>query len=163
MKIFLLSALLAVVLMSAACSATPPSPPPQPPEPVAAKPSPQSTGIAELQLSERTDQQGAVALIVRPAYWKAGNETIDFEVLMDTHSIDLNFDLAVLSTLTTDTGLTARAIRWDSPGGRHHLSGVLAFPAQVEGKDLFDGISKLTLTIEDVDAPERVFTWELSR
>ncbi len=47
------------------------------------------------------------------------------------------------------------------PTGGHHVSGTLSFPASVEGKPVLDGATKLTLTIKSVDAPERVFIWDL--
>lgn len=116
-----------------------------------------------MQLSEKTDHQGAVTVVARPLHWKAGGETIDFEIAMDTHSVDLSFDLAPLSILTTDTGIRVNALRWQAPGGGHHVTGMLSFPAQVDGKAVLKGISQLTLTIENMDVPERMFTWQLFR
>jgi hypothetical protein len=80
---------------------------------------------------------------------------------MDTHSIDLSMDLAALATLTTDNGQSVQATVWDAPLGGHHVSGTLSFPASVEGKAILDGASRPTLIIKDVDASERVFTWDL--
>ena len=72
-------------------------------------------------------------------------------------------DLANLATLTTDSGRTVQATLWDAPRGGHHVSGTLSFPASVDGKALLDGVTKLTLTIKDVDAPQRAFTWDLQK
>jgi hypothetical protein len=70
-------------------------------------------------------------------------------------------DLAVLSTLTTDSGISIQPTIWDAPRGGHHVQGKLIFPAVLDGKSVLDGASTLTLTISDVDAPARVFEWEL--
>lgn len=80
---------------------------------------------------------------------------------MDTHSVDLSMDLATLSTLTTDTGFTVQAALWDAPRGGHHVRGKLVFPAVQDGKPILEGAGKLTLTITNVDAPSRIFEWDL--
>jgi hypothetical protein len=46
--------------------------------------------------------------------------------------------------------------------GGHHVGGTLSFPASVDGVSLLDGARVLTMTIRDVDIPERIFTWQLN-
>jgi hypothetical protein len=83
---------------------------------------------------------------------------------MNTHSVNLSMNLAKLATLSTDTGLTAEATTWEGPGdGGHHISGKLSFPTIVNGKPLLEKATKLTLTLRDVDAPERTFQWEFAQ
>lgn len=109
----------------------------------------------------RSDTQGAVTFEVTPDnLGNPGNELV-FEISMNTHSIDLSMDLATLATLTTDSGNTVQASLWDAPLGGHHVSGKLSFPVNMDGNSLFDGATKLSLIIKDVDAPQRVFTWDL--
>jgi hypothetical protein len=110
----------------------------------------------------RTDEQGAVMFEVTPLNLTAATDTLDFDVAMNTHSVDLSMDLATLATLTTDTGVTIHAEKWDATPGGHHVSGKLIFPAMNGGKSILDGASKLTLTIANVDAPSRVFEWQLN-
>lgn len=50
---------------------------------------------------------------------------------------------------------------WDAPRGGHHVEGKLIFPATQNGNSILDGATKLTLTITNVDAPTRIFEWEL--
>jgi hypothetical protein len=126
--------------------------PPQPPQPA------ETSG---LQLSELTDSQGAVVVMVKPLDLGDQDEHMKFEIALETHSVDLSMDLAALATLTTDTGLEVQASEWDAPRGGHHVSGTLLFPASIGGHSILDGASSLTLVIKDVDAPERAFTWEL--
>jgi hypothetical protein len=121
----------------------------------------QAVGPAESQLPELTDSQGTVAVTVKPLDLGSQAEKLTFEVALETHSVDLSMDLAALATLTTDTGLTVQADVWDAPRGGHHVSGKLSFPSSVDGKAILDGASKLTLTIKDVDAPQRTFAWDL--
>ena len=109
----------------------------------------------------RSDEQGAVVFQVTPLDLSTPVDTLDFDVAMNTHSVDLSMDLSTLSTLSTDTGITVQATKWDAPGGGHHVDGKLIFPAAQNGKSILEGASKLTLTIIKVDAASRVFEWEL--
>lgn len=109
----------------------------------------------------RTDLQGIVEVAVRPVSLSGSSQTLEFEISMNTHSVDLSMDLATLATLTTDTSKTVTPVTWDAPRGGHHVYGMLSFPAQIDGIGLLDGAKRLTLTIRDVDVPERVFVWEL--
>ncbi len=121
----------------------------------------QPAGNQVAQLVELTDSQGAVTVIVKPIDLSNSPETLDFEITLDTHSIDLSMDLAALATLKTDTGQSVQATLWDAPLGGHHVSGTLSFPASIESKPILAGASKLTLIIKNVDASERLFTWDL--
>ena len=121
----------------------------------------QAAGPAEPQLPELSDSQGAVEVVVTPLDLGSQPEKLSFDVALNTHSVDLSMDLAALATLTTDTGLTVQASAWDAPRGGHHVSGTLSFPSSVDGKAILDGATKLTLTLKDVDAPERTFAWDL--
>lgn len=110
----------------------------------------------------RSNEQGMVMFEVTPLDLTAAADTLDFNVAMNTHSVDLSMDLATLATLTTDTGVTIQAEKWDAVPGGHHVSGKLIFPSTKDGKSILDGASKLTLTIINVDAPARVFEWQLN-
>lgn len=109
----------------------------------------------------RSNAQGAVTVTVTPLNLDESADTLEFDIIMDTHSVDLSMDLATLSTLTTDTGVTIQAISWDAPRGGHHVSGKLIFPSMQDGKFILEGARKLTLTILNLDAPSRIFEWEL--
>ena len=107
------------------------------------------------------DEQGAVAVAVTPRGLDPSATALDFEVAMNTHSVDLSMNLAELATLSTDTGAQIVASTWDAPQGGHHVSGVLSFPTTAGGSSLLDGATTLTLTLINVNAPERSFTWRL--
>ena len=155
MKRFLIPSLLILTLILAACSATPA---PLPSDPA---PAPVSSGnsAAQFDSAMRSDEQGAIIFEITPINLNTPAETIEFDIVLTTHSIDLSMDLATQATLTTDTGLTVQATLWDAPRGGHHVVGTLIFPATVDGKFILDGATKLTLTIVNVDAPSRVFEW----
>lgn len=107
------------------------------------------------------DEQGAVAVSVTPLEASDDATTLDFEVAMNTHSVDLSMDLAQLATLVTDIGGEVQAVGWSGEAGGHHVSGVLSFPATDDGATLLQGATTITLTLENVDAPARTFTWSL--
>jgi hypothetical protein len=121
---------------------------------------PVSTGQENSELT-RTDEQGAVTFEVTPVNLSKAADSLEFDVSMNTHSVDLSMDLAQLATLTTDTGLTIQASKWDATPGGHHVPGKLIFPVTQDGKSVLDGAGKLTLTIVNVDVPSRVFEWPL--
>lgn len=111
----------------------------------------------------KSDAQGSVTVEITPENLNELGDTLVFDVSMDTHSVDLSMDLAQLAVLTTDTGKTVQAIQWDAPSGGHHVEGKLSFPSILDGKNLLDGASNITITINNVDAPARTFTWQLTK
>lgn len=106
--------------------------------------------------------QGAVTFAVTPLNLNNPSGALEFEVTMDTHSVELDMDLAALATLSADNGLSAQATSWDAPRGGHHVSGILSFPAAVDGRPLLEGAGNLTLIIRDVDAAEQLFIWSIA-
>lgn len=139
----------------------------QPAAPEAASSVPSATvpgAPAQQDLSNmmRTDDQGAVEFAVVPiSLGPPSSEQIIFTISMNTHSVDLSMDLAALSHLETDLGDRMLAISW-SGGSGHHVQGELVFPiTNQSGAALLDGASTITLRIINVDAPERIFHWDL--
>jgi hypothetical protein len=131
----------------------------QQPQTTQVQPAPALAGLSgELA---RTDAQGAVQVKVTPLNLVNPGETLDFDVDMNTHSVDLGMNLAELATLTTDIGQKVTAKKWEAPGGGHHVVGKLLFPSTVDGKPLLKGATKVTLSLRNIDAAERVFSWNL--
>ena len=153
MRRLILPFLATLALLLAACSAATPTP--------AVTPTPDRPTAEPGGDVTRIDQQGAVTVEITPLNLGSSSDDIKFEVSLNTHSVDLSMDLASLSTLTTDTGITVQAIQWEAPSGGHHVSGQLIFPATKDGKSILEDASKLTLAILNVDAASRVFEWEL--
>jgi len=166
MKRFALPLLLTLTLILTACAPSQASTDqtvPQPFDPAQDKPASVSTESASPSNDSaiRTDQQGAIIFEITPLNLDTTTDTLEFDVALTTHSIDLSMDLAPLSTLTTDSGVSVEAILWDAPRGCHHVEGKLIFPATQDSKSILDGAAILTLTIINVDAPSRIFEWDL--
>jgi hypothetical protein len=121
------------------------------------------TQAAEVQSDlTKSDAQGSVTVAVKPLNLDKPGDTLDFDVSMNTHSVDLGMDLAQLTTLATDTGESIKAVQWDALKGGHHVEGKLSFPTTLDGKNVLDGAKSITITIENLDAPVRIFTWQLN-
>lgn len=118
-------------------------------------------GNAFFTSEAQADEQGAVTVSVTQLNLNGPAETLDFYVAMDTHSVDLSMDLAEQAELTTDTGLVVVPASWNGAQGGHHVSGTLSFPAAIDGHTVLNNVTLLTLTLRDVDAAERIFTWQL--
>ncbi|MEP7357024.1 MAG: hypothetical protein ABI847_07280 [Anaerolineales bacterium] len=156
----LLAALVALAVL-AACSATQ-TPVTSQPAADASTPKP-TENFPQPEGLTREDSQGAVTVKVTPLNLDARAATLDFAVVLDTHSVDLSMDLTQLAVLRTDTGAQVNATVWPVGSG-HHYEATLSFPAQTaEGQSLLEGASTLTLVIADVDAPDRVFEWKLAQ
>jgi len=157
MRRFVLPLLLISMFILVACSTKTAVP-----EQTASQPAPVSDA-APTQTNEltRTDEQGAIVFVITPLNLGTPADTLEFDVSMNTHSVDLSMDLAQLATLSTDAGLTVQASKWDATPGGHHVSGKLIFPSIQDTKSILEGASKLTLTIINVDATSRIFEWEL--
>ena len=59
------------------------------------------------------------------------------------------------------TSRSVPAAKWDGASGGHHVEGKLVFPAKSDGTAVLTGAKRVTVTLRNVDAPERTFTWDL--
>ncbi len=113
----------------------------------------------------RVHESGGVRITVIPLNQRASGDTLDFEVMLDTHTGDLDFDLAALAILRTDQGQEVNALAWDGGRGGHHLRGRLSFPSRdLTGLPLLRaGVRTLELVLRDIGgSPEHRFQWEVS-
>ncbi|GBD07842.1 hypothetical protein HRbin22_00068 [Candidatus Thermoflexus japonica] len=113
----------------------------------------------------RVHESGGVRITIIPLNQRASGDTLDFEVMLDTHTGDLDFDLAALAVLRTDQGQEVKALAWDGGRGGHHLRGRLSFPARDSaGLPLIhEGVRLLELILQDIGgSPEHRFQWEVS-
>ena len=122
-------------------------------------------GAARAGDPKRTSQGGNVTVEVT---WDktaaSAGGSLQFKVVMDTHSVDLDsVDLAKLAVLRDDGGKEVSPERWDAPAGGHHRSGTLVFPAVVGGGSLISPQTKFVeLVLRDVaGVKERSFKWQV--
>lgn len=126
----------------------------------------QTPGPAVVGDPTRRAEAGAVTVEVTPLNLAdVGATTLDFQVSLNTHSVDLGVDLAKLAVLKAN-GVETAAVAWQAPpGGGHHVQGTLRFPrATADGQPLLAGAASFTIVIRDLGGvPERVFLWKLEQ
>jgi len=102
------------------------------------------------------NSEGMVTIEVTPQVYN--NQQWVFDLNMGTHSIDLDYDLAKLATLTDASGVVYENPVWGGdPAEGHHRQGQLIFSGVSNSLDF-------TLNIQDVAGVDnRIFIWETTK
>lgn len=104
---------------------------------------------------EQISDEAEVSVGVKSRQLGVNEEKNIFEVSFNTHSVDLNYDFAKISTLKDDLGNVYEAETWSGQSSGHHLSGELIFPKiNVAAKSV-------QLVIDNINGVKRVFNWQL--
>ena len=105
-------------------------------------------------LALQSSDEGAVSITATP---KLSTGDWEFDVVMNTLSVELSEDMVKSSILIVD-GKEYKPTSWDGAGpGGHHREGVLRFNPATAGPET------LTLKIKAIGGiPERVFQWQLN-
>lgn len=111
--------------------------------------------VQEERLSTQSAAEGEVSVEVTPMVLKPGGEA-KFKVTLNTHTIELNYDLLKVSNLQDNNGNNIKAILWSGGLVGHHLTGELVFPA-ISGK-----AESVELTIAGISGSDRKFRWNIS-
>jgi len=111
----------------------------------------------QTQLKPQTNSEGQVEVEVTPVDVSPNSEAWKFGVTLNTHSVELDYDLKKITVLVDDKGTAFRPEIWEGAGpGGHHREGILKFPTFPTMTDT------ITLNIQDVgDIAERSFTWSI--
>lgn len=109
----------------------------------------------------QTAAAGAVTVEVMPLPPSDPLE-VAFEVVMDTHSVDLGFDLAQRATLTLgDEAFAATAWEPNAPSG-HHISGILRFAIDETTHAAFADAGVVTLELANIDGETLTFVYTVA-
>lgn len=109
----------------------------------------------------RTNDERSVVVEVTPLNLAGSGPTLDFQVALNTHSVELDYDLTKLAVLRDDRGNEYRPAAWGGARGGHHMSAVLTFEGRSE--IVKPGMQYLELELKDIaQVPSRVFRWELA-
>lgn len=112
----------------------------------------ESTGVS---LPTVSNEGGGLTIEITPINY-VKNAPLQFEVSLNTHQGDLNFDLLNKTKLFDDKNNGYLPQKWQGGSGGHHLSGKLIFPP------LTEKTNKIKLIIKDIyDVKERIFEWNL--
>ena len=105
-------------------------------------------------LASQTKTMGTVEVEVTPISVVSEKDTV-FELSLDTHSVELNYDYTQIAVLTDDRGNSYQPTQWTGGSSGHHLQGELIF------EPLSENPNQLTLTLEGIDNKSEAFTWQL--
>lgn len=110
--------------------------------------------VQQKTLIRQSNDQGEVIVEVTPVVLKPGKEA-RFEVSLNTHTIELDYDLLKVSSISDDKGNKLSPLSWSGGSGGHHLTGELVFPS-LSGK-----AKSVQLVIADISGFNRSFIWNL--
>ncbi len=104
----------------------------------------------------RTNSGGGVTVNVTYPH-SQNTEEIRFEVVLDTHSVNLDgYDLKAQSLLRDDAGKTYEPVRVENKGSGHHREITVLFPK------VSPPAKRLELVVRDIAGiKERSFLWDL--
>lgn len=76
----------------------------------------------------KIDEQASVTVTVTPTMLSEESEEWKFDIVLSTHSVELDQDMTKVAALIDDSGKEYSSVRWESASaGGHHREGVLIF------------------------------------
>ncbi len=109
------------------------------------------------QWETKTDGQAAVTVAVTPLDISPQSKEWKFDIVMDTHSVELNQDLVKSAVLIDDQDKEYKPIRWEGPVGGHHREGTLVF------NPIAPIPKSIELKITGIADAVRIFAWQLNK
>src|SRR3989344_286883 len=105
----------------------------------------------------KTDEQASVTVTVTPTDISLQSKEWKFDVVLNTHSVELDQDMTKIAVLVDGQGKEYKPLSWNGsePGG-HNREGVLIWNA-IEPTP-----KSVEIKIKDIsEIPERSFKWDL--
>ena len=127
-------------------------------------PKPVSNSVQESSLTPSTqqkweteiDEQANVTVTVTPVDISSQSKEWRFDVVMDTHSVELDQDMTKIAILIDEQSNEYQPLAWEGPTGGHHREGVLTF-ARITPTP-----KSIELKITNIGGvPSRSFAWNL--
>lgn len=104
----------------------------------------------------KTEEQESVTVVITPIDLLLNSKEWKFDVLMDTHSVELDQDMTKIAVLVDDQGKEYKPIRWEgAEAGGHHREGMLIF------NQIVPTPKSVELKISGIGDVVRSFTWQL--
>jgi len=114
----------------------------------------QQTNI-ELKWETKTDEQANITVTVTPIDILSQSKEWKFDVVMNTHSVELDQDMTKIAVLVDDQDKEYKPFNWEGPVGGHHREGVLIF------NQIVPIPKSVELKISGIGDVVRSFTWQL--
>src|SRR3989344_6060658 len=110
----------------------------------------------EQKWESKIDDQASVTITVTPSDLSLESNEWKFDVVMDTHSVELDQGMTRVAILTGDSGKEYSPARWEgAPAGGHHREGVLVF------SPITPTPKSVELKITGIADTVRTFNWQL--
>ncbi len=104
----------------------------------------------------KIDEQANVTVTVTPSELGVESKEWKFDVVMNTHSVELNQDMVEATILVDNPGEEYKPLRWEGTGpGGHHREGVLTFTR------ITPAPKSVELKISEIGGTVRSFYWQL--
>lgn len=106
----------------------------------------------------KIDEQANVTVTVTPSELGAESKEWKFDIVMSTHSVELDQDMTKVAVLIDDSGKEYSPVRWEgAPIGGHHREGILIF------NKITPASKSIELKISNIGAVVRTFDWQLNK
>mgnify|MGYP001583347601 CR=1 FL=1 len=117
-----------------------------------------ATASVQQKLEQKTDVQANVTVVVTPVDILSQSKEWKFDIVIDTHSVELGQDMAKIAILIDEEGKEYKPARWEgAPASGHHRGGVLAFAR------ITPAPKSVELKIIGIADTVRTFTWQLNK
>lgn len=115
-----------------------------------------SASDTQQKLESKIDDQANVTITVTPSDFLPESKEWKFNIIMSTHSVELDQDITKIALLADGRGKEYKPIRWKgAEAGGHHREGVLIF------NQIIPTPKSLELKISNIGDVVRSFTWQL--
>ena len=112
--------------------------------------------VVQNNLESRTDNQSGITFIVTPINISPELKEWKFDIVMDTHLVELDQDMTKIAVLIDNQGKEYKPINWEGTVGGHHREGVLIF------NKIRPSPKSIELKISGIGDVVRNFTWQLN-
>lgn len=114
-----------------------------------------STSGTQQKWESKADDQASVTVTVTPSDLFLESTEWKFDVVMDTHSVELDQDMTKNAILTDGSGKEYSPARWEgAPAGGHHREGMLVF------SPIAPTPKSVELKITGIADTVRIFNWQ---
>lgn len=123
----------------------------------ASEPTQENSPVSDTQpkWESKVDDQASVTVTVTPTLLSEESGEWKFDVVMDTHSVELDQDMAEVAMLVDEQGEEYKALNWEGSTGGHHREGILTFDK------ITPTPKSIELRIADIGGVVRTFNWQL--
>ena len=115
----------------------------------------QQVATIEKSWETKTEEQANVTVVITPIDLSPNSKEWKFNIIMNTHSVELDQDMTKVAILIDDQGKEYKAINWEGPSGGHHREGALIF------SQIIPIPKSIELKISDIGDVVRSFVWQL--